>query len=270
MNTDLREIMAEYARLPFDLLPTRYMRTPPGDQVAYQTYLSAFIFPLRGETQFSIGENCYTLQPGKVLHGCPDRWLTAQNKKTVPFEFFLLYYQYEGAGANYMRCPYELAIGANPRIFAQLRQLAALWEKPNAQVSLQVKTLVYSVLAEMFASAGSMAKSGAPEVIEDARRFLERHYERPHTLRELGGRYDMRGKYFSDVFKKHVGISPIDYLISYRLEQAKKLLESTECGVKEIGESVGYKDAMYFSRQFRGRFGVSPSGYRERRQRGVG
>jgi AraC-like DNA-binding protein len=268
MSTNLNEIMEEYARVPFSLEPVRHMCTSPGFNVEYQTYLSAFIFPIRGKSRLSMDENTFDLEPGKVIHGCPGKWLSAENRDNVPFEFFTLYYQYEGAGGGYMHCPYELEIGANPRLIALLQQLAALWERPNAQLSLEVKALVYSALSEMFSSARSIEKTAAHDVVADARRFLEQHYAQPHTLCELGERYDMCGKYFSDVFKKHIGISPIDYLISCRMEQAKKLLESTECSVKEIGESVGYKDAMYFSRQFRGQFGVSPSNYRQYRQRG--
>jgi AraC-like DNA-binding protein len=270
MSINLNEMMEEYARAPFSLGPVGYFRTQPGHNVeGYHTYFSAFLFPLRGELSLNLGENSYELQPGKVIHDCPGKWLTAQNKGDLPFEVFALYYQYDGADAGYMHCPYELEVGANPRLFSILRQLAKLWDKPNASVTLQIKTLVYSALSEMFASAQSIQQADARSVVEDAKIYVEQHYMEPHSLCELGDRYGMCGKYFSDVFKRHTGISPIDHLIAYRLEQARKLLTDTECHIKTIGESVGYKDALYFSRQFKRHFGISPSDYREQAMQNV-
>ncbi|MDR1205597.1 MAG: AraC family transcriptional regulator [Peptococcaceae bacterium] len=264
MSIHLNEIMEEYARVPFSLGPARYYRTEPGHNVeGYCTYFSAFLFPLRGKLNLSLSGNSYEIQPGTVIHDCPGKWLTARNEGDIPFELFALYYQYDGTSSGYMHGHYELEIGANPRLFSILRQLAELWDAPDAPVTLQMKTLVYSALSEMFAGAQSIRQTDAHGVVENAKTYIEQHCAEPHTLCELSARYGMRGKYFSDVFKKHTGISPIDYLIACRLEQARKLLESTECSVKEIGKSVGYKDALYFSRQFKRHFGDSPSGCRQ-------
>jgi AraC-like DNA-binding protein len=265
MSIDLNEMMEEYARVPFSSGPVGHYCTQPGHHVeGYRTYYSAFLIPLRGKLNLNLGENSYEIQPGNVIHGCPGKWLTAQNKGDLPFELFALYYQHDGASADYMNGLYELEIGANPRLFSLLRQLAELSDKPDAPVTLQMRALMYSALSEMFASAQSMKKTNAHDVVEDAKAYIEQQYRESHTLRELSARYGMRDKYFSDVFKKHTGISPIDYLISYRLEQAKTLLESTEYSVKGIGESVGYKDALYFSRQFKHHFGNSPSDFRQK------
>ena len=264
MKVNLKEMMKEYARLPFSLGPVRYMSTSPGHSVAgYRTYLSAFIIPVQGKVRLKMGESSYEPQIGKVIHGCPGKWLTTENKGSLPFKFFIFYYHYDGADTDYMHCPYELEIGFTPRLFATLQKLSELWYAPDAPVTLEMKALSYSILTEMFVSAQSMGQIDAQGVVADAKSYIERYYMQPHTLCELGSKYNMSGKYFSDVFKRYAGISPIDYLIACRLEQSKKLLESTECSVKEIGRSVGYEDALYFSRQFSRHFGLSPSRYRQ-------
>lgn len=260
---DLNEAMEEYAKLPFEPLEARWLKKQPGNvQKGYTTNGSAFLFPLKGKAQFHLSENSFVFEPGKVIHGCPGQWLTAQNDP--PVEFFALYYRYEGHNAAYMHCPYELETGINPRLFSMLQQLTALCQQTGPQAKLQAKMLVYSVLEELFSSAKSIRQTDAHSVVEDAKRYVEQHYMEPHTLFELGDRYGMCGKYFSDVFRRHTGIAPIEYLIRCRLEQAKRLLESTECSVQEIGKCVGYKDALYFSRQFKNTFGFSPSEHRER------
>lgn len=69
--------------------------------------------------------------------------------------------------------------------------------------------------------------------------------------------------YFTTVFKKFVGISPQKYLMQYRLKKACDQLENTYESIQEIAASVGYENAMTFSRMFKNSFGISPSEYRE-------
>lgn len=264
MDINLNEMMEEYARLPFEPIKAYLTKHPEGHiQKGYSTEVSAFLFPLRGKAEYNLSEKSFEFKPGKVIHGCPGKWLTAKNGKEIPAEFFTLYYRYDGNNAGYMHCMYELEIGTNPRLLTMLRQLVKLCQDKDTKVSLQEKSLVYSILTEMFSSAQSVQQSGANRIVEDAKSYVENHYMDNHTLCELAGRYGMCGKYFSDVFKKYTGIGPIDYLIAYRLEQARKLLESTELNIKEIGESVGYKDSKYFGRQFKNKFGISPTQWRE-------
>lgn len=261
----MNEAMEEYAKLPFELQRIEFAKHPVGYiQEPFITQVSAFHFPLKGNGRFALNGNNYHFFPGKVIHGCPNKRLTAQVEGDVTNEYITLYYYYDRSDVGYMHCSYELETGVNPRLISMLWRLVALWDKQNAQLSLQVKTLVYSVLSETFSSTQSIQQTNAHSVVEDAKAYVERLYMEQHTLQELGCRYGMNGKYFSDVFKKHTGISPIDFLISCRMEQARKLLESTECSVHEIGKSVGYEDVHYFRRQFRIKTGVSPSEWRER------
>lgn len=57
--------------------------------------------------------------------------------------------------------------------------------------------------------------------------------------------------------------SPKEYLLHYRMEQAKHLLETTDTAVKDIAVSVGYSDPLTFSKMFSNVVKVSPSEYRK-------
>lgn len=263
MSINLNEIREEYAKLPFVPLDAFFTKwSSENVWQPFNTSVSAFHFPLNGKAEFNMNGNSYPFLPGKVIHGAPDKWLKTRVDAGLSCEFFTLYYIYEGNDADHIHSPYELEIGVNPQLISMLWQIVKLRENWCAQSWLQAKALVYSILSEIFSSAQSIQQINANGVVEDTKAYVERHYTEPHTLSELSGRYGMEGKYFSYVFKLHTGIGPIDYLIAYRLEQARKLLESTECSIQEIGKSVGYKDALYFSRQFRQHFGLSPSNCR--------
>jgi AraC family transcriptional regulator of arabinose operon len=70
--------------------------------------------------------------------------------------------------------------------------------------------------------------------------------------------------YFSTLFRRHMGISPQEYLMRYRMEQACRLLRDTALSVQEIGERVGYQEPLNFSRSFKRSVGLSPTEYRKR------
>lgn len=75
-----------------------------------------------------------------------------------------------------------------------------------------------------------------------------------------------RSKLFQE-FKKIFGKSPLEVMENIRMQNARKLLESTEMSVKEIALSSGYKDPLYFSKRFKNKYGVPPSEFRKYRKR---
>ena len=64
------------------------------------------------------------------------------------------------------------------------------------------------------------------------------------------------------LFKKEVGISPHKYITDVRIRQAKYLLEYSDLNINEVSVSVGFEDALYFSRMFKKYTGVSPQKYK--------
>lgn len=65
------------------------------------------------------------------------------------------------------------------------------------------------------------------------------------------------------IFKARLGKSPQQYLIQYRIDRAKDLIENKDLPFNVIASSVGYKDPLSFSREFKHKVGVSPSDYRK-------
>lgn len=94
--------------------------------------------------------------------------------------------------------------------------------------------------------------------------YIQEHYAEPITLDSLAEVFKFSAYHLSSLFKEHTGISPIDYLIRYRLDLASELLMTTNASVGEIAASVGYKDVYYFSRIYKKRKGVSPAHHRNR------
>ena len=59
-------------------------------------------------------------------------------------------------------------------------------------------------------------------------------------------------------------MSPQQYLISYRMEKACRLLDETDLKISDVARSVGYEDEFMFTRMFKNKKGISPSEYKIR------
>ena len=79
---------------------------------------------------------------------------------------------------------------------------------------------------------------------------------------EIGAIFGYHPFYVSRVLKETKGQTLRQYIISYRLKAAKRLLEFTQKSINEIAEECGFKDASYFTKTFRSAFGMTPKDYR--------
>ncbi|MBO5747040.1 MAG: helix-turn-helix transcriptional regulator [Clostridia bacterium] len=102
---------------------------------------------------------------------------------------------------------------------------------------------------------------GAKLILSEAE-FISSHYSEEIDLNACAERCGFSRSRFTHLFTEVVGISPYRYQQKFRLEQACELLRSTTLSIGEVSESVGFSDALYFSRLFKKRFGVTPSHYR--------
>ncbi len=78
----------------------------------------------------------------------------------------------------------------------------------------------------------------------------------------MAERLNINGVYFSQLFKKDMGISFIEYLNRVRLANAQRLLKETNLKIKDIAKETGYADSHYFGIWFKDKTGLTPSQYR--------
>ena len=64
------------------------------------------------------------------------------------------------------------------------------------------------------------------------------------------------------LFKKNIGVTPIQYVRKIRLDKARVLLETTFLSVKQIMHVVGINDGSHFGRAFKVAYGLSPAMHR--------
>ncbi len=94
-------------------------------------------------------------------------------------------------------------------------------------------------------------------------KYMNSNFEKPMTLDYLAGFIGMSKYAFSRSFRKYTGFSPIDYLITQRIERAKTLLKNSSMSVGEISEEVGINDINNFTNLFRKKTGMTPGEFRK-------
>lgn len=121
----------------------------------------------------------------------------------------------------------------------------------------------YSILAMHEQDAKRQIKYGAGEKhVNDAVTFMENNYHRLLKIEEVAKHVCLDNQYLYNLFEKHLGKSPKEYLNKIRIDRAKKLLKETSLSISYIGDSVGYDDSLAFSSFFKRHTGVSPREYR--------
>ena len=93
--------------------------------------------------------------------------------------------------------------------------------------------------------------------------YLKENYMKKISVEEIAHNTYLSTTYVTKIFKEIINDTPINYLISIRLEKAKELLREGQMTIQEISKQIGYDDPYYFSKLFKKKYGVSPSEYRK-------
>lgn len=92
--------------------------------------------------------------------------------------------------------------------------------------------------------------------------YIDSHYSENITLDILSSLSYVNKFHLVHLFTKQMGISPINYLINKRIEEAKNLLTTTNHSIGAISTIVGFSNSSYFSQMFKKTTGTSPSSYK--------
>jgi AraC family transcriptional regulator of arabinose operon len=92
--------------------------------------------------------------------------------------------------------------------------------------------------------------------------FMKDHLANSYLLKDLADQQNLSISYYSELFKKKTGISPIQYFIQLKVQKSCQYLYFTNKSIGEICSLLGFEDQFYFSRIFKKTTGVSPAKYR--------
>ncbi len=94
--------------------------------------------------------------------------------------------------------------------------------------------------------------------------LIHENYKDEITLEDMAMVTGLSRQYFCKFFKDMTKLTPVQYLLQYRMEQAVKKLRITDFPVNQIAYLCGFNDVGYFIRVFKAAYGVSPAEYRKK------
>ena len=115
---------------------------------------------------------------------------------------------------------------------------------------------------EALEQTGGEGGSGA--IIRTVCEYIESHTnDRELSLNRLAGLVSLTPSYLSALFHKKTGKTVVQYINDTRLQKAAELMKDPVVKLYQVADAAGYDDVKYFARQFRKKYGVSPSQYRD-------
>lgn len=134
---------------------------------------------------------------------------------------------------------------------------------------LYVKGKVYELLSLHFQQEENIAGEYCPFLVDEqnvlkirkAKEIIISRMAEPPSLQELANEIGLNLKKLKEGFKQIYGDTVFSFLLDYKMEHARKLLESNQYNVNEVGLQVGYSTASHFIAAFKKKFGTTPKKY---------
>lgn len=207
-----------------------------------------------------------TMLPGETRHGDPE----------APVDVRLLVgnFVFGSPDATLLTAllPDLLHVSGAPRLasIVQLVTDEARADRPARDMIL-ARLLEVLLVEALRAGAGETAPHGILRGLSDERlassiRRLHEEPTRDWTVEKLADEAALSRSAFFNRFRRAMGVTPMDYLLSWRMALAKNLLRQQDIGMEELAERVGYGSASAFSTAFTRFVGVPPSRYAQRNE----
>ena len=244
-----------------------------------------FIYIESGTVTFWIGEDQFKLSEGdgifintKVLHR-----LYSPSKALIPNFVFMP--SFIAACDSFIYQKYILPVISSSLSFLifhkevcwQARALTFMQQIISAQDSAASKELItVSLLQNLWQEIFENADIPSPEEHKDhssssqARlqlmmQFIHLNYSQNISLDDIAREAMVSKSTALNLFRKYLHITPVNYLINYRLKQASQLLSKTEKKIHLISSETGFHNVEYFCKIFKKRYNFTPTEYREQK-----
>jgi len=209
-----------------------------------------------------------------VLHFSPEL-LTGGPGAGRMDDRYLQLFRYDGAAfANKPR----LSEPARRSVRRHVIEIRAEWEGRRPWFELAIKARLLALVSLLLRECG-VREPGAPAAVVARRRTIARleqvlawlraNYRRPVSLGDIAGRFSMRPSYFSDFFRRNLGVTFTEHLAELRIQESARLLAEGR-GSTEAAYACGFNTAAAFYAAFKRVMGVNPGEWLRRRGQSKG
>ena len=160
--------------------------------------------------------------------------------------------------------PWQKDVLKNLLSVFDVQETESISEIKTVELLLKIWETVYenANISESIPAAKATAHTQAQ--LQIMMQYIHKNYSEHITLADIAQTVSVSKSSALNIFNKYLRISPVSYLINYRLKRAAKLLASTDNSIYSIASNTGFENAGYFCRSFKELFGVTPSEYRKK------
>lgn len=236
----------------------------PGIRDVYKVH-----FIHKGTGIVRTGDRTYTLRPGQAFLAFPGKVIYYEADSTDPWTYSWI--AFKGAQAEQILS--RTALTAEAPVFPMdVRVMPSLYEQLTSAAAhpgnrdLRLTGMLYEFMSVLVDASPRCSEGGRnpgkrDAYIHQSMEFLHAHFCEDITVQQLASALGLDRKYLSAIFKEATSLPPQQYLLHYRMNKARELLQAGGLSVGEVARSVGYRDALLFSRMFKKIHGASPRNF---------
>lgn len=139
-------------------------------------------------------------------------------------------------------------------------RMANIFTAAEGHYKAQLSAMFKLMLLKIIETADENALPA--RMVEDLSGYIRENISDEISNTEIGAIFGYHPFYVSRMLKDRKGMTLRQYIISYRLKCAKRLLELSSKSAQDIAEECGFTDASYFAKTFKAAFGMTPKEYR--------
>ena len=147
-----------------------------------------------------------------------------------------------------------------------LRELDRMDAFSSDMVICMLQLLLLELLREQVTPAGTRlrttnAVNSENEIIRRAQQYISEHVREKLTVPLVARHVDVSPSYLTALFRKNLQISPGEYVRRIKLQESKQMIREDNMNFTEIAAALQYSTVHHFSRQFKDKFGITPTEY---------
>ena len=159
---------------------------------------------------------------------------------------------------------------ASRQVVALLRQMLREHEQldqfSNDMIIAQLNMVLLELMREAATPSNvklqtSNAIHSENEIIRKAQQYISSHIREKLSVPLVARQVDVSPSYLTALFHKNLQISPGEYIRRIKLQESKQMIRENDLNFTEIAAALQYSTVHHFSRQFKEKFGITPTEY---------
>ena len=209
----------------------------------------------------------WTLSQGEAMVYAPDQWHMQYSDIGVAPRFVTISFDLDGGDLSPL---YNRKLSVPQEAVTILQQMLRLQERRDSFASDMIMaqlTMLLLVLLRQTVTPTSGRIQGTNtihsenEIIRQAQQYISAHIREKLSVRLIAQQVEVSPSYLTVLFQKNLQISPGEYIRRVKLQESKQMIRENNLNFTEIAAALQYSTVHHFSRQFKEKFGITPTEY---------